>query len=40
MEVNMNIRGCSKPTFYIDTYAFYPTNLHKVRRKHRVFKHR
>jgi len=38
--MNTSIRGYSKPTFYIDTYAFYPTNLYKVRRKHRVFKHK
>ena len=38
--MSTSIRGYSKPIFYVDTYAYYPTNLTSVRRKHRVFKHR
>lgn len=38
--MSISIRGYSKPVFFVDTYAYYPTNLSKVRKKHRIFKHR
>ena len=38
--MNINIRGYSKPIFYLDAYAFYLANLGNVRRKRRIFKHR